>query len=348
MSEKVKYNTIVNFSVQLAALIKANLPLVNALSTLSKEMEDKTFKRKLEEIKEDVSRGVDFGDAMSEHKNIFDNLYINMVKAGMKTGKLGNTLTQLSEYLTKVAETREKIKSALSYPIFMLIFMLITTLIQLMVVLPKFEGIFSSFGKELPGPTLLLINISHFLRDYWYLIAAIVGSIIFAIISFLKTENGRYLWDEHKLKIPIVGPLMYKSSMAKMTRTLGVLTENEVPILDAMELVVTSSDNVFIEDKLLTVKDGIERGKLISESFKDAEIFPDIIPQMLSSGEQSGTLPFLLLSCSNFYDNQVDETLKSIVSLVQPTITVVMGLVIGGIMIAMFLPIFDMGSVMKH
>jgi type IV pilus assembly protein PilC len=299
----------------------------------------------LRTLKEDVERGVDFGRAVAKHPKVFDPIYVNMIKAGMAIGRLDQTLQQLRDYMQKTADTKNKVRSALTYPMFMIGFMIFTLLLMVFKILPMFQQIFASFGNRLPLITQVFLHLSDVITDYFHVGIICLGIITVVAFYLLKTPWGRFSWDKYKLRIPLVGDLMKKAALAKFIRTLATLTQSEVPILDSLSLVSTSGNNKYLEYKVNQASEMIERGVSIAGAFKKTEFFPETVVQMIGSGEQTGNLDRLLISAANFYDDQVDESIKSLVSLINPILTVVIGGAIGLMMIAIFLPIFELGGV---
>ncbi len=344
MSRDIKLNTIVTFTTQFASMIGAYIPLVKTIDNLKEDMNDKEFKTILHTISEDIKRGVDFADAISQHSNAFDTVYVNMVGAGMASGKLDMTLKQLSTYLTKRAETTNKVKAALSYPIFMFIAMTIIIIMMLIVVIPMFEKLFASSGKELPLPTQIAIKMSSFLQNNWGIIIIGIVITLISIKFYISTEGGRRKLDLIKIKMPIFGILNSKSAISKFIRTFGVLVKSDIPILKAIKLAKSSSANVIIEQSIDDIVNMIERGYGVAEAFREVELFPDIVIQMISSGEESGKLDELLISTANYYDDQVDNDIKAIVSLINPISTVIISLCVAGLLFAVFMPIFQLGD----
>jgi len=341
---KIKYNILVIFTNQFAAMIKASLPLGRILDSLASENLNKHLLKVIRKVKASVENGVDLGVAVAMHPKVFDPIYVNMVKAGMETGRLDETLTHLSQYMEKSAETKSKVKSALTYPIFMFCFLCFVVYIMVFFILPMFEKMFANSKKELPVPTQILMQTADIIKDYWPLGLLLIVIVIIAIHYYLKTPLGRYSWDRNKLSIPLFGNLMKKASLAKFLRTFSTLIQSEVPIIDSLDLVSTSGDNKFLESKIKDVREMIERGMNITTAFELTRFFPETVLQMIASGEETGNLDKLLISAANFYDDQVDESLKSMVALINPVLTIVIGGAISMIMIAIFLPILQMGG----
>ena len=345
---KVKYNTLLIFTNQMSAMITAKLPLGRILDSLSKERLSRHLMAVINKIKEEMESGVDFGLAVANHPKIFDAIYVNMIRAGMATGRLDTTLKQLSLYMEKTAETKSKVRKATAYPMFMIGFMVLTVLIMVFKILPTFESIFKSFGdKQLPLPTRIFLQVADVITNYYHIGLIFIGIIVAGIVYLLKTPWGRILWDQYKLSIPLLGPLMKKAALAKFLRTFSTLIQSEVPILDSLSLVSTSGANKHLEMKINSASEMIERGMSITEAFRRTEFFPETVMQMISSGEATGNLDQLLISAANFYDDQVDEAVESMAALINPILTIVIGGVIGLILVAIFLPIFEFGSAVK-
>ena len=345
---RVKYTAILLFTSQLSAMIGADLPLVRILDGLSKESLSKGLLKVIQKVKSDVESGVDFGYAVAQHPKVFDAIYVNMVKAGMATGRLDATLKQLTEYMEQTSETRGKLRSAFAYPIFMVSFLILVFFIMIFKILPTFQKLFNTFGdRPLPLPTQIMIKWGHFVTNNfpWIILGIVlaVGSIVF----ILKTPGTRFLWDKYKLKIPLFGNLMKKTAMGKFLRAFAVLTQSEVLILDGLNLVAGAGYNKYLEFKIIQTAEMVERGISVAGAFLKTEFFPDIVIQMISSGEETGNLGTLLESAANFYDDQVEEAIRSLVALINPVITLLVGATIGLMMIAIFLPIFELGGAMR-
>ncbi|MBN2126099.1 MAG: type II secretion system F family protein [Deltaproteobacteria bacterium] len=345
---RVKFNALVIFTNQLSAMISANLPLVRILDGLSKESLSKHLLTVIRKIKHDVESGIDFGYAIAQHPKVFDAVYVNMVKAGMATGRLDRTLRQLTEYMEKTSETKGKLKSAFAYPLFMIGFLTMVFFFMVFKILPAFEKLFATFGdRPLPLPTRIMMTAGEFVSGNLHWIALTVLGIVALIIFILKTPRTRFLWDKYKLRIPLIGDLMKKASMGKFLRAFAVLTQSEVPILDSLALVSSTGYNKYLEFKINQAADMIERGLSVAGAFMKTGFFPDIIIQMISSGEETGKLGNLIESAANFYDDQVEEAITSIVALINPIVTVMVGGTIGLMMVAVFLPIFELGGAMR-
>lgn len=341
---KIKLETIVNFTYQFSSMVNAKIPMLKILSNLQKDTMDKNFAAIIEEIKEDLKKGMELADAMKKHPNAFNSIYINMIRAGTESGKLSVTLKQLSIYLKKESITKNKIKSALTYPKFMLFSMLFIVGLLLIQLIPMFERMFKNSNQELPAMTQLLISLSEFLREY-SLVLIVLGFLIYSGIKvFLLTNDGKLFFDRLKLNLWFIGKLNYKSSISKFIRTLGVLSISKIQILKALQLSKSSASNIIIERKIEEIALLIEKGYGISEAFKKVDVFPEIVIQMITSGEESDQLGELLINSSDYYDDQIDNELKSLIDLINPILTIVMGIFIAVVMLAIFMPIFNLGN----
>jgi type IV pilus assembly protein PilC len=339
----------VTFTTQFASMIGAHIPLVKTIDNLEGDMTDKDLKPILSTVSDDLKRGVDFSEAIAEHPNAFDTIYVNMVGAGMASGKLDMTLKQLSSYLTKRAETANKVRSALTYPIFMFVIMIAIITMMLIFVIPMFENIFASSSKKepLPEATQIAIALSEFLQANWWML--LLGLLIIVVVSkiYISTKGGKRRLDLIKIKMPIFGKLNSKSAISKFIRTFGILVKSDIPILKAIELSKSSSANVVIEESISNIVEMIVRGYGVAEAFKEVELFPDIVIQMISSGEESGNIDELLISTANYYDDQVDSEISAIVSLINPVLTIIIAACIVGLLFAIYSPILKMDSAMS-
>ncbi len=340
----VKAKELVLFSRQLSTLVSAGVPLVQGLSILEEQVESKLFKSIVHQIKDDIEAGQSITDALRKHPNAFEELYVSMIKAGEVGGILDIILERLSAYLEAAENLKGKVKGAMMYPLVVSIIATAVTLFLLMGVIPTFSSIFAGFGAELPWITQLLINVSFGLRRFWFLVlgAPVIGFVV--LKQYAKTEIGRRNLDSVMLKLPIFGVLLKKVAVAKFTRTLGTLIKSGVPILSALETVAKTSGNRVIEIAIMTARESVKEGERIAIQLKKANIFPPMVIQMVAIGEETGNLDTMLAKIADFYDQEVDTAVKALTSMIEPIIIVVMGVVIGFIVIAMFLPMFELGS----
>lgn len=341
----VKLSELLIFTNQFASMMRSQLPLVSVLENLAQETPQKDLREAIEDISEDVQNGVDFGDALEKRPKLFDDLFVSVVKAGMMSGRLADSLTQISDYLTKTDNVNRKVRGALSYPIFMLVMFFGVFNGMVFFILPRFESMFVSFGKDLPEATRILMTIGGYWRENWYLILGGVGVFVVTWLAWLSTQDGRYLWDQYKMKIPVLGRLLRMSPLARFLRTFAVQLQNEVPLLHALRLAAATTGNTYIEESLYIIADDVERGVSISDAFAKYDVFTGIVLQMIAAGEEAGTLDELLLSAADYFERLLDSQVEMVTSLINPVLTIVMGLGIAAMMVASFLPIFDMGNI---
>lgn len=345
---KVKSKDLVLFSRQLSTLVSAGVPIVQGLTILIEQIEDKTFKNIIEKIQEDIESGQSIADSLKKHPNAFSDLYVSMIRAGELGGILDVILERLSEYLESAEALKGKVKAAMVYPMVVGIIAGVVTLFLLTMVIPTFKEIFESFGAELPLITQVLIDVSDFLRAkiIWVILAPI--GLVIGFKKFKKTEFGTKKIDELSLKIPMFGILLKKVAIAKFARTFGTLIKSGVPILQALDTVAKTSGNKIIEIAILQAREAIREGERIADPLRRSGIFPPMVIQMIAVGEETGNLDTMLTKISDFYDQEVDAAVKGLTSMIEPIIIVVMGLVIGTIVIAMFMPMFELGNLASN
>jgi type IV pilus assembly protein PilC len=342
--KKVKQRSIAIFTRQLATMIDAGLPLVQSLEILSSQQESKLFKDIIREIREDVEGGSTFAGALMKHPGTFDDLYTNLVVAGEEGGILDNILNRLANYIEKAEALKKKVKSALVYPSTIVGVAIMVVMILMIFVIPVFETMFKSAGQTLPLPTLIVMMISKIVKKY--VIVIIPGMILsfFLFRKYYQSENGKALIDRVILKLPVFGPLFQKIAVARFTRTLGTLVSSGVPILDGLTIVSKASGNKTIETAILNARQSIREGETISEPLSRSGHFPTMVTQMISVGESTGALDTMLSKIADFYEDEVDVAVTNLTSLLEPFLMIFLGLVIGGVVIAMYLPIFQMAS----
>lgn len=338
---KVKLDDLVIFSRQLATMVDSGISLVQALSILSEETEGtKTLPLTIQIVKKDIEGGTSLSDALSKHSQIFPEIYTNMVKAGETSGKLDEILDRLASYLEKSNALQRKIRSSLVYPAVVISLAIIITMILLIKVVPIFKNIFSTLGGTLPLPTQILIGVSDFMRRNFYL--GVIGFFIFAVAfrKYITTPRGRYQFDSTLLKLPVFGQLFRKVAIAKFSRTLATLVRSGVPIINALNIVGKTAGNKVVEENVINACTSIREGEPIAGPLSKGKIFPPMVVRMISVGEQTGELEKMLNKISDFYDEQVDAAVSGLVSMIEPLVIAFLGIVIGGIVIALFLPIF--------
>jgi type IV pilus assembly protein PilC len=341
-SGRVGVKDIGVFTRQFATMINAGLPMVQCLDILAQQTEKEPLRDAVAKVMSDVEGGSTLAEGMAKHPKIFSTLYVNMVEAGEAGGILDIILQRLATFLEKLDALQRKVKSALTYPTVVAIVALAATAFMLIFIIPTFAKMFTDFGGELPLPTQIVIGISDFLRNFWWaLLAGIAGAII-GIQRYYKTDSGRLMIDKLLLRIPVLGMVIRKGSVARFTRTLGTLISSGVPILQGLEITARTSGNRVVENAVLSTRDSISQGNTIAEPLKGCGVFPPMVTQMISVGEQTGALDEMLDKIANFYDSEVDTAVDALTAIIEPVMIVVMGTVVGGMLIAMYLPMFKL------
>jgi len=346
---KISVKTIVVFTRQLATMIDAGLPLVQCLEILSTQEPDPQFKEILTAVKDSVEHGNTFADSLKKHPKTFDNLFVNLLAAGEMGGILDTILNRLADYTEKSMKLKARIKGAMKYPVTVLIIAILITAGLLWKVVPTFAGMFKSLGdRPLPAMTQFMVDLSNnFLTYLPYIIGGIVVAItIYRLIR--ANETGQFITDKLYTKLPIFGTLIIKASISKFTRTLGTLVASGVPILDAMEIVAKTSGNKVIEKGVLYARDRVAEGKTIAAPLMEQQLFPKMVIQMIAVGESTGALDVMLTKIADFYDDEVDEAVDGVTSMMEPLIMVLLGGLVGSVLIAMYMPIFSMADGLQN
>jgi len=340
----VSSKELVLFSRQFSTLVTAGVPIVQGLGILIDQVESPFFKAIITKIREDIEQGISITDALKKHPKAFSELYVSMIKAGEVGGILDTILERLSTYLESTEELKGKVKGAMVYPAVISTVAGCVTLFLIIFIIPTFQSIFSSFGSELPLPTRVLIGLSGILRHYFILIIAFPIASFFGFKRIRDTDKGRYITDYYALKLPLFGILLKKLAVAKFSRTLGTLMKSGVPILQALETVGKTSGNTVVEKAIEMTCASVREGESIADPLKKTAVFPPMVIQMVAIGEATGTLDTMLSKIADFYDQEVDVSVKGLTSMIEPLIMVAMGIVIGAIVLAMFMPMFEMGQ----
>ena len=341
---------LVVFTRQFGTMINAGLPLIQCLDILSTQSENKVLRETVGDVKNSVEAGSTFSDALKRHPKVFDDLYVNMIHAGEVGGLLDTILTRLAKHIEKAMKLKGQIKSAMVYPTAIVGVAVIIISVVMVWVIPVFAQMFleMSGGKVgLPGPTQIVINVSNFFQSYWYAMGGAMVAAAIAIKRYYATVNGRVVIDRLLLKVPIVGDLIRKASVAKFTRTLGTLITSGVPLLEGLSICAKTSGNKVIEEALMNARVSISGGKTISEPLAKCNVFPKMVTHMIAVGESTGALDAMLGKIADFYEDEVDQAVETLTSLLEPIMMVVLGTIIGFIVIAMYLPIFTMASAIQ-
>jgi len=341
---KIKPISVVLFTRQLSTMITSGLPLVQSLEILSNQIEDKNLCGIVKEIKAKIEGGSRFADALRDYPKCFDELYVNLVVAGEEGGMLDTVLNRLAIYMEKIEKLKKKIKSAMIYPISIIVVAIGVVMVLLIFVIPVFEGMFKDMGAELPMPTQIVINLSKFVQSYIIYMIIALGIGVFLFRRYYKTERGQRSIDRIVLKVPVFGVLALKASVARVTRTLATLLSSGVAILESLVIVARVAKNKIVEDALIVARTKISEGKSMSEPLQDSGIFPPMVVQMVQVGESTGALDNMLNKIADFYEEDVDNLVTNLTSLMEPLIMMFLGVILGGLIIAMYLPIFKLGQ----
>lgn len=340
LSGKVPAKNLAIFTRQFSVMIDAGLPLVQCLEILATQQDHKGFQRVLTQVRQDVETGSNLADAMRKHPRTFSDLYTNMIAAGEAGGILDTILQRLSVYIEKSVKLNAQVKSAMIYPVAVISIAVIVIAVILWKVIPVFASLFASLGAELPMPTKMVIAMSNFIASYWWAIGILgIGGFIF-LSRYYRTYKGRRVIDGLLLKTPILGLLLRKIAVARFCRTLATLTASGVPILDGLEITAKTSGNAILEDAIMSVKKQVEEGKTISEPLADTGVFPSMVVQMIGVGEQTGALDAMLSKIADFYEDEVDTAVAGLMKLLEPVLIAFLGVSIGFIVIAMYMPMF--------
>jgi type IV pilus assembly protein PilC len=347
---KISETDLVLFTRQLATMVDAGLPLVSGLTALYEQADPKKqagLRRVIGEVSALVQQGETFCEAISKHPRVFSRLYVAMVKAGESGGLLSEILDRLASFLESAARLKKKIKSAMTYPVIVICIAMSITTFLIVKVVPVFGEIFKDFGANLPGPTQFLLDVSDLIRGNWYFIIAGFCGIFFGIRTFLRTQRGSDLWDKWKLKLPIFGTLVHKICMTRFARTFAQLIRSGVPILEVMEIVGDTSGNSVVTEAIKKVASDVEKGDHLTNALSRQPIFPPMLVRMVGAGESTGKIDTMLEKMADFWDEEIEAILDALTSLIEPLLIVVLGVIVGGIVIAMFLPIFKLNDVVS-
>lgn len=344
---RVSSADMVIFTRQFSTMISAGLPVMECLDILTEQADDPGFKAVLDQIAGDVRAGSDLSTAMGKHNRIFPDIYTNMIRAGEASGQIDVILGRLAEYQEASEALKREIKSAMTYPVISLTMVLGITIFLLVFIIPKFKKIFDDMGVPLPMPTKIVLGTSKAITSYWYIIVPIFVAIGIGIVQYKKTKGGRVVWDSLMLKMPVFGGLIQKVALSRFSRTFSTLLRSGVPIMGALEIVASTSGNSILEAALNESRESIRQGDNLSKPLHKYNIFPPMVVRMIDVGERSGALETLLEKISEFYDQQVSATVDALTSLIEPLMIGLMGFIVGGIVLSIFLPIFEMQKALR-
>ncbi len=345
LKQKVKEKNIVVFARIFSTMINAGLPLIQCLDLLAQQEENKTFAKIITSVKEDIEGGSTLQDALKKYPAVFDELFVNLVAAGESGGILDVILIRLSNYMEKTMKLKSKVKGSLVYPIIVLVVSIAVITLLLVYVIPVFKKMFEGMGGQLPGPTQFLISVSDYAVSYFPYVVGGFVLFVFLFRRYYRTEKGRLTIDALVLKAPIFGPLLTKVAVAKFTRTLSTMMASGVPILEGLNIVSKTAGNVIVENAIMKTRQSISEGRTIAEPLAETKIFPPMVVQMIAVGEATGALDAMLAKIADFYDDEVDAAVAAMTTMLEPFMMVFLGIVVGGMIICMYLPIFKMASV---
>jgi type IV pilus assembly protein PilC len=344
LQPKVGTKDLVIFVRQFATMIDSGLPLVQCLDIQSKQAPNPTFRKQLVHIKEQVESGATFADALKKYPGTFDELFRNMIAAGEVGGILDTILNRLAQYLEKADKLKRQIKGAMMYPTIVMVVAFVVVALLLLKVVPTFEEMFAEFGSALPAPTQFVVDLSKWLQANFLYVVIGIGGTVYGTKYFYGTKRGEVLLDGLMLKAPVFGDLLTKVAVARFCRTLGTMISSGVPILEALDICARTAGNKVIENAVMRVRDAISEGRTIADPLLEAKVFPEMVCQMISVGEATGALDVMLNKVADFYEEEVDQAVENLTSMIEPIIIVFLGVVIGGLVIAMYMPIFSMAS----
>jgi len=347
----VKETDLVLFTRQLSTMIEAGISLVQAMTALYDQCDpkrQKSLRHIISDVTTRVQGGETFHESIAKHPRVFDRLFVSMVKAGEHGGLLAEILDRLAGFLEASARLRKKVKSAMTYPVIVICIAMAITIFLIVKVVPIFGEIFKDFGSKLPAPTQFLIDVSDFMRGEWYFLILGIGGVFFGIRTFLRSTRGKQLWDKWKLKLPIFGPLIHKICMSRFARTFAQLIRSGVPILEVLDIVGGASGNHVVEMSIKGVSDDVEKGDNLSVALSKKTIFPPMMLRMVAAGEATGKIDTMLEKMADFWDEEIEAMLDALTSLIEPLLIVFLGVIVGGIVIAMFLPIFKLNEVVSQ
>jgi type IV pilus assembly protein PilC len=349
MGKKVDTKDVVVFSRQFSTMINAGLPLLQGLTIVAEQAENPEFRKVMTKVRDEISNGVPLSDAMAKFPKVFNTLYVNMVRAGEQGGILDVIFERLSDYLETAEGVSRKVKSAMMYPIVVMSVAVLVVIFLMVKVVPTFQSVFAEFHSKLPAPTQFLINVSDFLASKKaFLLLVFFGMVWFGISLYRKTKAGAFNWDKMILNLPIFGILVRKAAVAKFARTLGTLVKSGVPIMDALETVAKTSGNLVLERAVLNARDSVREGKTLTQPLKESKVFPPMVTQMINVGEETGAMDTMLSKIADFYEAEVDAAVEGLTSIIEPILIVFLGVTIGFIVVAMFMPMFDLGNIVGN
>jgi MSHA biogenesis protein MshG len=345
--QKVKLEEIILFSHQLSTLYKAGLPLLSGFQSITQQVKNHKFRNILEEIRKQIEGGSTLHGAMSKYPEVFSTVYINMVRAGETSGMLGESLDRFITLSDRELKTRQRVKEATRYPKIVIFSLTIAFIVLIAFVIPRFAQIFAQFKTPLPLPTRIMIGINEIFQSYWYFVLGAIFGIPIFFKRYLQTEKGRTFWDKLKMRIPFFGPLFLKIALSRFAYTFSMLNRSGIPILQTLEITSTTTNNIRLSQAVEEISRNVKEGRSLADSMKDTEMFTALVIQMVSVGESSGTLDSMLMSITEYYDVEVDNTIKKISTYIEPFLTLFLGVVVLFLALAVFLPWWNMAKIFR-
>jgi type IV pilus assembly protein PilC len=347
LSDRIHLKDIAVFSRQFATMINSGLSLLRSLNILAEQSESKPLAEVVNQVRMDVEKGSSLSQALQKHPKAFGRLYVSMVRAGEVGGALDSVLMRLADTIEKQVELRRKVKSAMTYPVVVALLVLTIVTAMLLFVIPMFQGIYKQLGGTLPAPTQILIDISNVCRKLWFLIPVVGGGGAYGFRWWINSEEGRKQWDAIKLKVPIFGKLVRKTALARFSRTLSALVRSGVPILESLDIVAETAGNYVVSKAVRETQAAVKRGDPLSKKLEEHPVFPPMVVQMMAVGEETGALDEMLDKIADFYDQEVEATVDALTSLIEPLLIMVMGVCVGGMIISLYLPMFNIIKLIK-
>ena len=347
LSGRIKGKEIAIFARQFATMVNSGLSLIRTLTILEDQTENKALGEVVGEVRADVEKGSSLSVAMEKHPKVFSELFVAMIKAGEVGGVLDETLDRLADMMEAAHALRSKVKSAMAYPVVVLLLVVSIVFAMLTFVVPMFEGMYAELGGDLPVPTRILIVAGNILKQWWYVVFLLTGAGIYGFRRYIATDAGRGVWDAMKLRFPIFGKLISKTALSRFSRSLSVLSRSGVPILSALEIVAQTSGNRVMANAIDDVMASVKQGESLAAPLDQHPVFPPMVTQMMTVGEETGALDEMLSKVADFYDREVDDTVAALTSLIEPLLIIVLGITVGGILIALYLPMFNVASLLE-
>jgi type IV pilus assembly protein PilC len=344
---KVKLKDLAIFSRQFATMINSGLSLLRSLNILAEQTESKPLRETVRQVRDEIEGGGSLSSALAKHPKVFNDLYVSMVRSGETGGNLDLVLIRLAETIEKQVALRGEIKSAMTYPVVVFVMVILIVTGMLIFIVPMFENLYKELGGTLPAPTRMLIGISNLVKGFWWLLILLGIAFFFGLRAWKKTESGRMFLDAFKIKVPVFGPLFHKVSLSRFSRTLSDLIRSGVPILESLDIVSGTVNNAVVSKAILAVQESVKSGESIARPLLEHPVFPPMVVQMIAVGEETGALDTMLTKIADFYDQEIEATVQALTSLIEPILIAVMGAAVGGMVIALYMPMFNIVNLIK-